>query len=123
MLAAVAPAVLDLLPCAPPPATGHAWAAKQPYGTRSWRRRLGTLVCATPPPSDEDAFEVTVARPLGIQLQEEADVGVVVSAVLEGSNAFKMGIAVGDVVLATSATMGYAPRFKIINLRLRPAMR
>ena len=112
MLAAVAPAVLGLLPCAPPPATGHAWVARPPQRTRSWRRRLGALVCATAPPSDEDAFEVTVARPLGIQLQEESEVGVVVSAVSEGSNAFNAGIAVGDVVLATSATMGCAPKIQ-----------
>ena len=54
----------------------------------------------------DDDFEVTIKRPLGIQLADKPDVGVVVAAVGDGSNAKAAGVAVGDVVLATSATMG-----------------
>lgn len=72
---------------------------------RATRRRLAAAVRAAATNWDEP-FEVTVQRPLGIQLAEQAGVGVVVSDVSVGSNAYGAGISVGDIVLATSATMG-----------------
>ena len=76
--------------------------AQQPR--RATRRRLAATVRAAT--AWDEPFEVTVARPLGIQLAEQPGIGVVVSDVPAGSNGFQAGIAVGDVVLATSATMG-----------------
>ena len=55
---------------------------------------------------EPETFEVVVPKPLGIQLQEKEGIGVVVSMVYEGGNAFKAGLAAGDIVVATSASIG-----------------
>ena len=70
------------------------------------RARRHALVRAAD--DDTDLFEVSVPRPLGISLREQEGIGVVVSAVSEGSNALAAGISVGDVVLATSASCAAA---------------
>ena len=52
-----------------------------------------------------DTYEVVLAKPLGMQLAEEEE-GVTVSMLYEGGNAAAKGVQVGDVVLATSASIG-----------------
>eukprot|EP00316_Scyphosphaera_apsteinii_P007974 CAMPEP_0119325100 /NCGR_PEP_ID=MMETSP1333-20130426/64988_1 /TAXON_ID=418940 /ORGANISM="Scyphosphaera apsteinii, Strain RCC1455" /LENGTH=819 /DNA_ID=CAMNT_0007332985 /DNA_START=217 /DNA_END=2676 /DNA_ORIENTATION=+ len=51
-------------------------------------------------------YEVVVPRPLGLQLEESPGRGVVVSLVLESGNAAQMGVQVGDIIIATSASVG-----------------
>ena len=55
---------------------------------------------------DGESFEIAVQKPLGIQFEEKEGVGVVVSEVYDGSNAERAGVEVGDVVIATSASIG-----------------
>ena len=71
------------------------------------RARAPVPVCATDGAADEAAnvFEVTVQRPLGVQWRESDGV-VSVGVVMDGGNAAEQGIQAGDVVLATSASMG-----------------
>ncbi|CAM9572842.1 unnamed protein product [Chrysoparadoxa australica] len=58
--------------------------------------------------ADQDAqtYQVTVAKPLGIELMEVDDIGVVVKSVWRGSNAEAVGIQQGDVITATCSTVG-----------------
>lgn len=69
--------------------------------------RYPPAACMADAMQDEDntVFEVTVPRPLGFQLKESNGV-VMVGMVFDGGNAAQQGIEVGDVVLATSASMG-----------------
>jgi pentatricopeptide repeat protein len=56
---------------------------------------------------DDLEFEVELSRPLGLKLQQASTAEPVsVALVYEGSNACEQGIQVGDVVVATSATVG-----------------
>jgi hypothetical protein len=54
----------------------------------------------------EDVYEVVLARPVGMQLMERPGSGVTVSMVYDAGNAANEGVRVGDVVLATSASIG-----------------
>ena len=54
----------------------------------------------------DDVYEVVLARPVGMQLMERPGSGVAVSMVYEAGNAANEGVRVGDVVLATSASIG-----------------
>ena len=54
----------------------------------------------------DDVYEVVIARPVGMQLMERPGSGVAVSMVYEAGNAANEGVRVGDVVLATSASIG-----------------
>lgn len=56
----------------------------------------------------EYLFETTVARPLGLQLEERDGDGVVVVLVYDGGNAALAGIEAGDRIVATSASVGDA---------------
>jgi hypothetical protein len=56
----------------------------------------------------EYLFETTVARPLGLQLEERDGDGVVVVLVYDGGNAALAGIEAGDRIVATSASLGDA---------------
>ena len=97
-----APAVAPIAPAFTPITHVAPYRAQNnPLQRHHHRRRLSALLMAA-----DDDFEVTIKRPLGIQLADKPDVGVVVAAVGDGSNAKAAGVAVGDVVLATSATMG-----------------
>mmetsp|Transcript_7460 Transcript_7460/g.10456 ORF Transcript_7460/g.10456 Transcript_7460/m.10456 type:complete len:768 (+) Transcript_7460:89-2392(+) len=51
-------------------------------------------------------FEVSLKKPLGLELMEENGGGVIISNVWPNSNAEKSGILVGDRIKATSATLG-----------------
>ena len=58
-----------------------------------------------------EVYEVNIRKPLGLQLEERATkpggaASVVVSLVLDGSNAAEQGVQAGDIVLATSASIG-----------------
>ena len=53
-----------------------------------------------------DVYEVVLARPVGMQLMERPGGGVAVSMVYQAGNAANEGVRVGDVVLATSASIG-----------------
>ena len=54
----------------------------------------------------DGVYEVVLARPVGMQLRERPGSGVTVSMVYEAGNAANEGVRVGDVVLATSASIG-----------------
>ena len=54
----------------------------------------------------DGVYEVLLARPVGMQLMERPGSGVTVSMVYEAGNAANEGVRVGDVVLATSASIG-----------------
>ena len=54
----------------------------------------------------DGVYEVVLARPVGMQLMERPGSGVTVSMVYEAGNAANEGVRVGDVVLATSASIG-----------------
>ena len=69
-------------------------------------RRHAAVVANLPASTAEDEYEVTVARPLGITLRQEEGVGPVVNMVYEDGNAALNGIAPGDIVIATSASIG-----------------
>jgi hypothetical protein len=58
--------------------------------------------------ANEYVFETTVARPLGLQLEERDGDGVVVLLVYDGGNAALAGIEAGDRIVATSASVGDA---------------
>ena len=70
------------------------------------RVRMRAATAALDSAGGDHLFEVTVERPLGVKFQEKEGVGVIVTMVYEGSNAFDAGIAPGDVVIATSASIG-----------------
>ena len=69
-------------------------------------RRHTAVVANLPAIVNDDEFEVTIARPLGITLKQQEGMGPVVATVYEGSNAALNGVAPGDIVIATSASIG-----------------
>ena len=68
--------------------------------------RHTAVVANLPAIVNDDEFEVTIARPLGITLKQQEGMGPVVATVYEGSNAALNGVAPGDIVIATSASIG-----------------
>ena len=64
------------------------------------------LTAATDETGPGDVYEVVLARPIGMQLMERPGSGVAVSMVYQAGNAAGEGVQVGDIVLATSASIG-----------------
>ena len=53
-----------------------------------------------------EIFEVACKKPLGLQLREKPGRGVEVALVYEGSKAAQLGVRAGDLIVATSASLG-----------------
>lgn len=78
------------------------------FSVRRWgdTALLRTADVALTAADDAETFEVTVSRPLGLTFSEQPGMGVAVQVVYDGSNAAEQGIQAGDIVIATSASIG-----------------
>ena len=92
-----------------PARTAHRLPANHPchFAHSSCMLRRHTALRAIMPPDGKDTvYEVTIPKPLGLQFAESPGKGVVVSVVFDGGNAAQQGVQAGDMVTATSASIG-----------------
>lgn len=77
-----------------------------PYHAHRMPVRVPSPVVAKMVGPNNEPFDVVIQKPLGLKLMEKDGIGVVVSMVYEDSNACDAGIRVGDIIIATSASIG-----------------